>query len=193
MEPGNQIKNRVRSLAVKVSGRLIRQQDFGLGDERAGQSYSLLFSPGKFAGAMMRTRLKSHFAQPLRSFCFDLLPGLPSNQERHGHVFQRRKFRQQVVELPYEADFAVTKIGGVIFGERIQSQVGAVYVTCGSTIKGAEDVQEGTLSRTRFAHDGDHFSLGYVERQIFKEHQIRFAGAKNLLQTLNPQRTFVNL
>ncbi len=164
MEPGNQIKNRVRSLAIKVPGRLIGQQDLGLSDERAGQSHPLLFSPGKFAGAMMRTLLKCYFSQPLRSFCFDLRPGLPPNQERHGHVFQRRKFRQQVMELPYETDLAVTKIGGVIFGERIQSQVGAVYVTCGSAIKSAEDVQKGTLSGTRFAYDGNHLSLGYVKR-----------------------------
>jgi hypothetical protein len=65
MEPGNQIENRVRSFAVKVSGGFIRQQDLGLSDERPGQSHALLFATGEFSGAMMRTLLKSYFAQPL--------------------------------------------------------------------------------------------------------------------------------
>src|ERR1700733_2237136 len=139
MEPRDQIKNRIRGLAIKVTGWLIGQQDFGLGDERAGQSYTLLFASGKFAGAVMRTLFESNFAQPFDRFSFDLLPGLSSNQQGHSHIFQCREFRQEVVELPNETDLAVTKIGGVIFGKRTQSQVGAVYVTCGSAIKSAED------------------------------------------------------
>jgi hypothetical protein len=70
-------------------------------------------------------------------------------------------------------------------GQRIQSQVGAVYVTCGSAIKGAQDVQKCTLSCARFSHDGEHLSSLHLKRQILKEHQVRFAGPENLLQAFD--------
>jgi hypothetical protein len=79
------------------------------------------------------------------------------------------------MELPDVADLAVTKLGGVILGKRIHVRVGAVYGTSGGTIKGREDVQQGTLSRTRLSHDGQHRSFVDLERQILKEHELRFA------------------
>src|SRR6266436_1202084 len=140
MQPGNQFKNRVRCAAVEVSGGLVRQQNFGLGDERPGQSDSLLLAAGKLTRAVMRTLLQTHLVQPSRSFPLRLLLGLTPKQQRHGHVFQCRKFRQQVVELPNETELMVTEPGRVIFRERTQSQVGAVYVTGRSPIKSTQDV-----------------------------------------------------
>src|SRR5207248_7831786 len=90
------------------------------------------------------------------------------------------------MELPDEADFAVTKLGCAILRERTQSQVGEVYVTRGSPIKGAQDVQQGTLTRTRFTYDREHLPFGYLERQVFKEHQVRGSGTKDLLQCFRP-------
>jgi hypothetical protein len=42
-------------------------------------------------------------------------------------------------------------------------------------IKGCEDVQQGTLSRTRLPYDRQHRSFVDLERQILKEHELRFA------------------
>jgi hypothetical protein len=114
MQPGDQRKNRVRRSAVEVPGGLIRQQDPGLGDERTGQSYTLLLAAGKFSGTMMRTLLQSYLVQPPHSFSLRLLPGNIPQQQRHGHIFQGRKFRQQVMELPNKAKFAVTKLSRAI-------------------------------------------------------------------------------
>src|SRR5262252_7166110 len=129
MEPGDQIKNRVRGPVVEISGRLIGQQYPGLGNARPGQGHALLFAAGKFSGAVMRTRLQSNLAQPLDSFGLDLRPPLSPDQQRHGDVFERRELRQQIVELPDKTDLAVAKIGGVVLGKGTQMQVGAVYVT----------------------------------------------------------------
>jgi hypothetical protein len=62
----------------------------------------------------------------------------------------------------------------------------AVYVTRRSAIKGAEDVQQGTLPRPGFADNGKHLASPHFKRQILKEQQIRFAGPENLLQSPNP-------
>ena len=79
------------------------------------------------------------------------------------------------MELPDVADFAVTKLGGVVLRERIHAGVCAIYRTRRRTIKCPEDVQQGTLSRTRLPHDGEHRSLCDLKRQILKEHKIGFA------------------
>ncbi len=114
MQPGNQFKNRVRGSAIEVPRGLIRQQQLRLGDERPGQRHSLLLPAGKFSRPVMRALLQSHLAQPPRSFLLCLLPGQTPQQKRHGHIFQCRKLRQQVVELPDEADFAIAKLSGFI-------------------------------------------------------------------------------
>src|SRR6266852_446723 len=115
MYPGDQFKNRVRRSAVEVSGRLVCQQDLGLGDERPGQSYTLLLTAGKLSGTMMRALLQTYLVQPPRSLSLRCLPRHFPQQKRHGHVFQRRKFRQQVVELPDETEFMISEPGRVIF------------------------------------------------------------------------------
>ena len=64
VQPRNQIENRFRCLAVEISRGLIRQQQLGAGDERAGQSHPLLLSARKLPGAMMRALLQSDLTQP---------------------------------------------------------------------------------------------------------------------------------
>ena len=66
----DQFKNQLAGASIEIAGRLIGQQDSGLGDERTRQRNTLLFAAGKFAGAMMPARLKPDFAQPPRSFVF---------------------------------------------------------------------------------------------------------------------------
>ena len=125
----NQIKNRFRCLAVEVPRRLIGQQQLRPSDERPGQSHPLLLSAGKFAGTMMRPLLQSDLTQPAQSFWLDLLPGLPSHQQRHGNIFQRREFRQQIVKLPDKADFAVAKFCGFVLRTTNSSRKLAQYTS----------------------------------------------------------------
>jgi len=68
------------------------------------------------------------------------------------------------MELPDETELMITEPGGVILRKRTQPQVGAVYVTCGSAIKSTQDVQQGTLTGARFAHDRQHLTFRYLER-----------------------------
>src|SRR5215470_1809931 len=114
MQSHDQREDSVCRLAVEVSRGFICQQDPGLGDERSGQSYTLLLAAGKFSRTMMRTLLQSYLLQPSHSFSLRLLPGNIPQQQRHGHIFQGRKFRQQVMELPNKAELAVTKLSSAV-------------------------------------------------------------------------------
>ena len=53
MQPGDQFEHHLGGAIVQISGRLIRQQDLRLGDERPGQGRTLLLSARKFPGAMV--------------------------------------------------------------------------------------------------------------------------------------------
>src|SRR5947209_2555629 len=119
---------------------------------------------------MMAAAFQSNLPQPAGSFFHRRTVSSAAHQKRHSHVFLRRKLRQQIVKLPDEADLTITKICGGIVAKLRSMNLGAIYVTCRSTIKSAENVQKAALSRAGFAHDGEHFPLPHLEGQVFKEH-----------------------
>ena len=79
------------------------------------------------------------------------------------------------MKLPDEANFAVAELGSIVFRKRIHLRFRAVYGTRRRTIKRSDDVQQGTLARTRLTDNRQHLSFTHLERQILKEHQVRFA------------------
>ena len=168
-------KDELRGRAIEIARRLIGEKDLRTGDQSAGQSQALLFSAGKLAGAVVTALLQPHLAKPAGGFALGFGQRLAAGQKGHRHILQRREFRQQVVELPHVADFAVAKVGGCVLRKRVHLGIGAVYGTSGRAIKGSEDMQQGALSRTRLPHNGEHFALPDLERQILKEHEIGFA------------------
>ena len=68
MQPRDQFKNQFSCAPVEIAGRLIRQQDLRLGDERPCKRQSLLLASGKLARTMMPACFQSYFAQPPRRF-----------------------------------------------------------------------------------------------------------------------------
>src|SRR5437879_3300448 len=96
---------------------------------------------------MVPARFESYLAQPALGVSLNGLPGLPTQQERHRRILQGREFGEQVMELPYKTDFTITEIRRGLVRQRIQLQVGAVYVTLRSTFKRTQDVQQSALAR----------------------------------------------
>jgi hypothetical protein len=115
MQPRDQLEDRFRCAGIEISGGLVGQQDFRLSDERSGQGDALLFTARKLSGPVMRTLFQAYFAQPFRRFLAGILPSITSQEKRHRHILERGKLRQQVMELPNEADFPIAKSSRVIF------------------------------------------------------------------------------
>src|SRR5438034_274493 len=87
---------------------------------------------------MMRALLQTHLAQPPRCFCLRLLTGNVPQQQRHGHILQSRKFRQQVMELPSACPIKArewtrmfTSISGSIYAENCRTIVAHMCCDCG--------------------------------------------------------------
>ena len=72
MQSRDQFKNQFPGAPVEIAGRLISQQHFRLGDERACQRQPLLLTAGKLARTMMPARLQPHLVQPPRGLLFCL-------------------------------------------------------------------------------------------------------------------------
>ena len=60
MQPGDQFENGLGGPAIQVTGGLIGQQELRLGDERTGQSHTLLLAAGKLSRTVMPATLKSN-------------------------------------------------------------------------------------------------------------------------------------
>jgi len=168
MEPLNQSENGFCRAVVQVTRGLVGQQYLRSCHERPGQGHTLLLPARQLAGAMVGAVLQAYFPQPLRRFTLRIAASHRAQQQRHGNVLQGGEFRQKIVKLLDKPDFAVPKIGRILGRERVQWQLGAVYVTLGRPIKRTQDVQQSTLAGSRLADDRQHLSLPHSEGQIFK-------------------------
>src|SRR5690348_6419602 len=131
---------------IQVSCWLVRHQYSRSRYQGPGQRYPLLLTAGKLSRAMMTAALQSNFPQPSAGFFHGLTVCGPLHQERHCNILLRRKFRQQVVKLPDKTDGPITKIRCGIVCKLHYGNLGAVYVTCRSTIKSTKDVQQTALT-----------------------------------------------
>lgn len=163
MEPLDQLEDHFSSPIVQIPGRLIGHENLRPRYQGPGQSHALLFASGKLTRTMMAAIAESHLPQP---YCC-LLHGRPvsgsSHEKRHSNVLLRRKLRQQIVKLPYKAEFPIAKIRGSIICQFARLNLRAVYVTLRSTIKSSQDVQKAAFTRSRLTYDGKHFPLPHPE------------------------------
>src|SRR6185436_13714464 len=95
-------------MRVEVSGRLVGQHARRLGDQRARERAALALAAGELARLMLEAMTEADLRQDLLRPLESTFPVFPSDQQRHCHVLERRKFRQQVVELVDEAERRVT-------------------------------------------------------------------------------------
>src|SRR5207245_116256 len=154
----NQLKYCIGGAAVQITGGLVGQQNLRPSDKRPCQRRPLLFATGEFPSAVMRPFRQANFCQPLRRFLLCLGFRSSPHQQWHGDVLKRGEFRQQIVKLPNEADFAVTKISSSVLGKRTQAQVGAVYFTCRRLIKRSKYMYQSAFSGRGCSDNRQHLS-----------------------------------
>ncbi len=76
-------------------------------------------------------------------------------QQRHGDVFQRGEFRQQVVELIDETERTVAQFAALRFVHRGYILPQDIHTAAGDGVESTEQMQQGTLAGTGCADDGD--------------------------------------
>src|ERR1022692_1349117 len=128
---------------------------------------------------MARTVHQTNLLQPVQGLLLGFPPVSAAHQQRHGHILNRGKLRQQIMKLPDKSKFAAAKLRRIFFREFTQIELGEVYVTFGSAIKHSEYVQQGTFAGTRLANNGQHLAglhpaaLRVCAARYFCRHQTR--------------------
>ena len=73
MKPGDQTKNGFGSLSIQITGWLIGQEKLWFRNQSAGQRNALLFTAGKFSGAVVAASFQPYFTQPSSSFALSAM------------------------------------------------------------------------------------------------------------------------
>ena len=101
-----------------------------------------------------------------------------AGEKRHGYVFERGEFGEQVVELPDVADVAVAVVASLFAGEGGDVDVAAEDFARGGFVERGEEVQQRALAGAGFADDGDHLAGGDFEVEIADELQAGGVGGE---------------
>lgn len=118
---------------------------------------------------MLRSIAEPYFAEPGQCLSHCGCSLRSSRKEWHRYILQRRKLRQQVVELPDVADVSVAEGGGLGGGEGGELTVADVDFAGGGAVEGGEEVEEGAFAGAGFAYDGDELAGGYGEGEVAEE------------------------
>ena len=100
---------------------------------------------------------------------------LTTNQQWHGHVFQRGEFRQQVMELIDEAQIAVAQLASVTITHAGQSIPGNGNATPGCPVQPAQQIQQGRLARAGGTNDRQDIALSHGQIHTTQHFQLVIA------------------
>jgi hypothetical protein len=141
---------------VQGRGRLVAQQDPGLGRERPGDRDALLLPAGELRGVLVAVVGHPHELEHLQR----PLPAASALEpQRQRDVGERGRVREQVELLEHHADVAPTgalRAGG----QRIEILAGHEHGAGGGGLEVVDQAQQRGLAGAGLAHDPDHLVLG---------------------------------
>ncbi len=103
---------------VEVAGRLVRQHDGGLADQRSGDGDPLTLPPGELGGTGVGARGQADQVQGLEGAPAALLERDAGVEEPVGHVVQGAGVFSQEELLEDETDAGGSEVGHLIVGHR---------------------------------------------------------------------------
>src|SRR5690606_22664216 len=140
---------------VEVPGRLIREQNQGLVDQRTGHGDPLLLAARELSRLVglpsLETDLREERASPVAR---GTVPAA-ADQRRHHDVLERRELTQQVVELEDEADVAIAHRRHLLVVQHRDVAPPEEDLPRGRAVERPQDVQERRLSGAARADDRD--------------------------------------
>src|SRR6185436_11711677 len=98
------LEHLVRGVRVEVAGRLVGEHARRLRDQGARERAALALAAGKLARLVLEAMAETDLGQNLFRSLESVFLFFSSDEQRHCNVLDRRKFRQQMVELIDEAE-----------------------------------------------------------------------------------------
>ena len=161
-------------VAVQCAGRLVGQQDVGVVDQCAGNGHTLHLAAGHFAGVLVQLVAQTYLLQRLGGPAAALGTGNAGDGQRQLHIGKHCLVRDEVIALEHKANGVVAvrvpvAVGIFFGGDAVDDQITAVVA-----VQTANDVQQGGLTGTAGAENGDEFVVPQVQADIIQcfLHQI---------------------
>ena len=123
---------------IEIAGGLVGQQNRGIHHQCTGQGNALLFTTREFAGFVRTAILKPHAFEERFGALLRMSKRFTVYQRGHHHVFDGRKFTQQVVKLEHQANVFVAKTGKLHGRKTENVLIAKKYVAAGRGIKGSQ-------------------------------------------------------
>ena len=151
----HQFEHLCRVPAVEVAGRFVGQHQSRLSYEGASHRGALPFAAGELGGAMREAFCQSNSRQQsARTFPGGARLHSP-HQQRHGDIFERGEFRQQVMELIDESNGAIAQMSALGIVQSIHCGSGDLHRTAGRQIESSQQLQKRRLPGSRGTDDGN--------------------------------------
>ena len=127
-------------LGVEGAGGLISQNDGGTVDEGAGHGDTLFFTAGEFVGFVGGTVGQSHEVEQFLCALFGTFPRESCDIGGNHDILNRRKLRQELVELEHKTEVLVAEVAQLLRGEGGSVDAVDTYRTGVGTVEGADDL-----------------------------------------------------
>jgi hypothetical protein len=118
----------------------------------------LLFATGEFRRAVLQSVLQSHAAQQFARATLGLGDIEPCDAGGEGDIFQRVKFREEVVGLKDVADVREAELREFTIGQRGKALAAELDFAVVGAIQSAEQVQQRALARAGRAAQRDELA-----------------------------------
>gem|GEM_PF-4236125 len=171
----NEAHDHFTSPEVEASGGFIGEQNTWVTDECAGQNDPLLLSARQFARAMRGAAPQSNFIQPRYRYGLGFIFRLTPYQQRHHHIFERRKLGEQTVNLPDKAQLAVAELSEAVRRKLTYVILPEVYRTASRPVQTAEKMKKRAFAGAGFANESKLFAALDVEVEAAEDDQVSIA------------------
>jgi len=147
-----------RRRAVEVAGRLVRQHDEGLINERAGDRGSLTLAPRERRGKVATSILETNLIQQVKRARTGLTRRAPGEQRWELDVLSRGELIHELKGLEDEADLSTTQIGEPSLTQLIDAPAVEPQLAARRSVEATKKVKECRLSTPAWSHDREGFT-----------------------------------
>ncbi len=147
-------------LRIEVPGRFIREQDAGPADKGARERNPLLLAARELGRRVFEPVAEAETLEQLDAAPAGLGLGhrLGGVGERHDHVVERTRSRQQIEALEHESDPLVADAAALV-GRHVRDLTTLEPVLARARmVETAQDIHQRTLARSRDSHDGEQLA-----------------------------------
>ena len=155
--------------AVEVAGRLVAQQQLGVGHDRARDRDALLLPARHLARIVLHAVGEIDHLERGLDVLAPLLAVEPGQQQRQLDVLRRGQHRHQIVELEDEADIGGAKARELALRQPVDALPGDMDLAARRPVDAAEQIEQRRLARARRPHHGDEVAARDGEVEVVED------------------------